>query len=199
MRIGVFGGTFDPVHLGHIRAARSVRSVLGLDRVLFVPAGQPWLKASLPVSPVEHRVEMVRLAIARQPGLDLSMVDAERPGPSYAVDTLEILRARLGRQASLFFLLGSDALRDLPRWKDPQRLVRLCRMAAFARPGFRRPDLQVLEEAIPGVSRRVIMLEIPLSDIQATEIRQRAREGRSIRAMVPEAVRRYILEHELYK
>ena len=197
-RIGVFGGTFDPIHLGHLRVARSVRFTLGLDRMLLVPAGQPWLKAGTPVSAVADRVEMVRLAIGRRKDLELSTIEAERPGPSYAVDTMEALLGPAPAGPDLYFLLGGDALADIARWKDPRRLIRLCRLVAFARPGGRLPDVQALEAAVPGISQRVVLVEVPQVDVRATEIRCRVAQGRSIRGLVPRAVERYILERGLY-
>ncbi len=199
MRIGVFGGTFDPIHFGHLTVARSVQSTLGLARVVFVPAGQPWLKAGMEVSPTKDRLEMVRLAIRRRKTFELSTIEADKPGPSYTVDTMETLQRQSGLEAELIFLLGSDALVDLPKWKEPQRLVRLYRLAAFARPGWKLPDLKALEEAVPGVADRVIFVEVPQVDISATEIRRRRAEGRSIRRMVPRAVEEYILQHRLYE
>jgi nicotinate-nucleotide adenylyltransferase len=199
MRAGVFGGTFDPIHLGHLAAARAIRTTLKLDKVIFVPAGQPWMKAGTPVSPVKDRVEMVRLAVARRKAFELSTIETDRPGPSYAVDTMDTLRRQLGSGSDLFFLLGSDALMDIAKWREPQRLIQLCRLVAFARPGFRLPVLGDLEAAVPGVSQRVIFVEVPQRDIRAIAIRQRIAEGRSIQRLVPRAVERYILEHGLYR
>jgi len=198
MRVGVFGGTFDPIHLGHLAAARSIRTTLKLDKVIFVPAGQPWMKAGTPVSPVDDRVEMVRLAVARRKAFELSTIEADRAGPSYAVDTMATLRRQLGSGSDLFFLLGSDALMDIAKWREPQRLMQLCQLVAFARPGFRLPVMSDLEGAVPGVSQRVVFVEVPQRDIRATDIRQRVAEGRSIQRLVPRAVERYILEHGIY-
>ncbi len=199
MRIGVFGGTFDPIHLGHLAVARSIQSTLGLAKVIFIPAGQPWLKADMPVSPVRDRVEMVRLAVARRKTFELSTIEADRPGPSFTVDTMEVLQRQLGTDTGLFLLLGSDTLEDLPKWKEPQRLIQLCQMVAFARPGYRLPAMKSLEAAIPGVSLRFLLVEVPQVNIRATEIRRRIAEGRSIRRLVPRPVERYILEHGLYR
>jgi nicotinate-nucleotide adenylyltransferase len=198
MRAGVFGGTFDPIHLGHLAAAQSIRTTLKLDKVIFVPAGQPWMKAGTPVSPVKDRVEMVRLAVARRKGFEHSTIEADRSGPSYAVETMETLRRELGSGSDLFFLLGSDALMDIAKWREPQRLIRLCQLVAFARPGFGLPVMEDLEAEVPGVSQRVIFVEVPQRDVRATAIRQRIAEGRSIQRLVPRAVERYILEHGLY-
>ena len=199
MRVGVFGGTFDPIHLGHLAVARSIQSSLGLDNVIFVPAGQPWLKADTPVSRVKDRVQMLRLALARRRAFELSTIEADRPGPSYTVDTMETLQRQLGSDADFFFLLGSDALVDIPKWKEPQRLIQVCQLVAFARPGFGLPAMEALEAAVPGVSQRVVFVEVPQVNIRATDIRRRIAEGRSIQRLVPRAVERHILEHGLYK
>jgi nicotinate-nucleotide adenylyltransferase len=199
MRVGIFGGTFDPIHLGHLAVARSIQSSLGLDNVVFVPAGQPWLKADTPVSRVEDRVQMLRLALARRRALELSTIEADRPGPSYTVDTMETLQRQLGSDADFFFLLGSDALMDIAKWKEPQRLIQLCQLVAFARPGFGLPTMEALEAAVPGVSQRVVFAEVPQVNIRATDIRRRIAEGRCIQRLVPRAVERYILEHGLYE
>ena len=199
MRVGVFGGTFDPIHLGHLAVARSIQSSLGLDNVVFVPAGQPWLKADTPVSRVKDRVQMLRLALARRRALELSTIEADRPGPSYTVDTMETLQRQLGSDADFFFLLGSDALMDIAKWKEPQRLIQLCQLVAFARPGFGLPTMEALEVAVPGISMRVVFAEVPQVNIRATDIRRRIAEGRSIQRLVPRVVERYILEHGLYE
>lgn len=198
MRVGVFGGTFDPIHMGHLVVARYIHTKLKLEKTIFVPAGQPWMKADTPVSPVGNRVHMVRLAVARRKGFELSTVEADTPGPSYTVDTIQKLRRQLGSGAELFFLLGSDALRDIGKWREPERLIRLCQLVAFARPGARLPKAGVLDAAVPGISRRVIFVEVPQVDIRATDIRRRVAEERSIRRLVPLAVERYILESGLY-
>lgn len=198
MRAGVFGGTFDPIHLGHLAAARSIRTALKLDKVIFMPAGQPWMKAGTPVSPVKDRVEMVRLAVARWKGFELSTLEADRPGPSYAVDTMDALRSLLGIGSELYFLIGSDALMDIAKWKEPERLIRLCRLAAFARPGCELPSMEDLEAAVPGISARVVFVQVPQVNIRATDIRRRVVEGRHLQRLVPLAVERYILERGLY-
>jgi len=198
MHVGVFGGTFDPIHLGHLGAAEATRSLLGLGRVIFVPAGQPWLKADIPVSPARHRLEMVRLALAGEPHFELSTTEIDRPGPSYTVDTVRVLQRELEREADLFLLIGSDALLDFPRWRQPARLIEICRLAAFARPNVAMPCLDDLERAVPGISRRIDCVEIPQVNVSATEIRRLITQGASIGHLVPRAVESYILEHGLY-
>jgi len=198
MNIGVLGGTFDPIHDGHLAVAEEVRSRLDLTVILFVPVGQPWLKMENPVSPAEHRVYMVRLAIADKPHLKLSTIEIERPGATYTVDTMAELQAQLGAENELFFILGWGSLAELPQWKEPSRLITLCHLAVVPRPGYPRPDLKALEALIPGLSQRVILLEKPEIDISASEIRDRVARGLSISHLVPEPVESYIKQQKLY-
>ena len=198
MDIGVLGGTFDPIHNGHLVVAEEVRDQLKLSEVLFVPAGQPWLKPDSPIAAAEHRVQMVRLALAGKPYFKLSTLEIERGGPSYTVDTIAELQAQLGIGDELFFILGWDSLVELPQWKEPARLVKMCRLVAVPRPGYSVPDLKALEAAIPGLSQQVIVLDKPEIDISASAIRSRVARGLSIRHLVPEAVDRYIHQHGLY-
>lgn len=199
MKIGVLGGTFDPIHIGHIRVAEEVTTRLNLDEVLFMPAGQPWLKADNLISPAEHRLEMVRLALAGKPNFKLSTMEIDRPGPTYTVDTMAELRRGLGLGDELFFILGWDNLTQLPQWHEPARLIKLCHLVAVPRVDFPPPDLKSLDTVIPGLSKRVTVLDAPRIDINASEIRKRLREGLSIQNLVPEPVERYIKEHRLYK
>jgi nicotinate-nucleotide adenylyltransferase len=200
MNIGVLGGTFDPVHMGHLIIAEEVHSRLDLSQVLFVPAGQPWLKLNdvNAISPAEHRVEMVRLAIADEPAFQLSTMEIERPGPSYTVDTMTELSRQIGDQDRLYFILGWDNLNHLPQWHQPRRLVKLCRLVPVRRVGFSSPDLDALEKAIPGLSRSLVMLNTPQIEISSSEIRDRVARGLPIHKLVPEAVERYIIEQGLY-
>ena len=198
MNIGVLGGTFDPIHIGHLALAEEVRGRLGLAEVLFVPAGQPYLKADTPISAAEHRLQMVRLAIANKPYFRLSTIEIERAGPTYTVDTIAELKRQLSSEDELYFILGWDSLEDLPHWHEPRRLVILCRLVAVPRVGCPVPDLSSLETKIPGLSKRVIMLNKPEIAISASVIRERVARGLSIEHLVPEAVAKYIREHGLY-
>lgn len=200
MNVGVLGGTFDPVHMGHLIIAEEVRARLELAEVLFVPAGQPWLKLNNAnaISSAEHRLEMVRLAVAGEPAFRLSTMEIERPGPSYTVDTMAELRNQIGTEGKLYFILGWDNLNQLPRWHQPQRLVELCRLVPVRRVGFTSPDLDALEEAVPGLAKSLVMLDTPQIEISASEIRARVARGLSIHKLVPEAVEQYIMEHGLY-
>ena len=198
MNIGVLGGTFDPIHMGHIIIAEEVRARLDLAEVLFVLAGQPLLKLNNAISPAEHRVEMVRLAIANEPSFKLSTMEIERPGPSYTVDTMAELGNQIGAGDKLYFILGWDNLIQLPQWHEPSRLVKLCRLVPVPRVGQPSPDLDSLEAAVPGLSQSIIMLDTPQIGISSSEIRDRVARGLSIHQLVPEPVERYIKQHRLY-
>ena len=196
MNIGVLGGTFDPIHIGHLVVAEEARIKVGFNEVLFVPAGQPLLKPDRNVTPADHRVEMVRCAIADNPHFKLCTLEVERPGPSYTVDTLTMLREQLGSKVSLFFILGRDTLAELPSWKEPKKLVQLCRLVVAPRLGAK--DLQHLETEIPGLLDKVIQLDMPVIGISASGIRQRIAQGLSIRYLVPAKVQKYIAEQKIY-
>ena len=198
MNIGVLGGTFDPVHNGHLMVAEEVKVRLNLAEVIFVPAGQPWLKIDWDITPAEHRLQMLRLALADKPDFKLSAMEIERTGPSYTIDTVDELRGQLGGENELFFILGRDNLAQLPQWHEPSRLLEMCYLVAVNRPGALRPDLKVLEKSLPGISQRVMLLDSPKIDISASAIRNRVARGLSVRHLVPEPVNRYIKEHRLY-
>lgn len=198
MRVGILGGTFDPIHIGHLAAAEEVRVRLALERVIFVPAGLPPHKLHLDVTPTEHRLKMVQLAIADNPHFTLSRVDIDRFGPSYTVDTVELLRDEYGPEAELYFIMGSDSLAELLIWHQPERLIRLCRVVALTRPGH-RVDLEELDHLLPGAIARVQLLDMPLLQISGTDLQRRVRMGLSIKYLVPPAVEAYIRQHGLYQ
>ncbi|MBA7683487.1 Nicotinate-nucleotide adenylyltransferase [subsurface metagenome] len=198
MNIGVLGGTFDPIHMGHLIVAEGVKIQLDLAEILFVPAGQPWLKVNNYISPIKHRVQMVSLALASKPYFKLSTIEIERAGPSYTVDTIAELRSQIGTGDKLFFILGWDNLVQLPQWREPSRLVEMCPLVAVPRVGYPTPELSSLEAAIPGLSENTILLNTPQIDISASQIRDRVAQGLSIRNLVPEPVERYIAQHKLY-
>ena len=197
--VGVFGGTFDPVHLGHLILAEEARCALGLERLLLVPAAQPWRKSERAVTPAHHRLAMLRLAVEGDPYFDVSTVEIERGGPTYTVETLAALRAELGLEAELFFILGQDALLDMPHWRDPAGILRLARLGVAARGGRLSADLTALEPVLPGIGGRVAAVPMPRIEVSSTEIRRRVREGGSIRFFVPPPVAAYIAEHGLYR
>ncbi len=198
MNIGVLGGTFDPIHLGHLIVAEEVRAQLDPAEIIFVPAGQPWLKDNTPILSSRHRVQMVRLAIANKPYFRMSTTEVKRVGPSYSVDTIAELQGQLKTGDDLFFILGWDSLAELPLWREPSRLIQMCRLVAVPRPGYSVPDLKKLEAKIPGLFQRVMLMAKPEIDIGATEIRRRVARGLSIRHLVPEPIERYIKQHKLY-
>lgn len=198
MNIGVMGGTFDPIHNGHLAMARETRARLNLDWVVFVPAGQPWMKSARPLTPAVHRFEMVRLAIAPYPYFRLSRIEVDRAGPTYTIDTITELRAGLAASEEVYFILGWDSLAQLPHWRDVPQLIKLCRLVAIPRPGYSLPDLKSLAEQIPGLAARLVLLDRPLIDISATDIRKRVAQGLPIDHLVPKAVAEYIEKLRLY-
>jgi nicotinate-nucleotide adenylyltransferase len=191
VKLGILGGTFDPVHIGHLILAESAREGLGLDKVLFVPAGDPWRKASREVTPAKHRLRMVELAIAANEAFSVDAIEIERKGPSYTVETLQELRARFP-EAEMYFLLGEDALADLPHWRDPAGIARLARIAVAPRiGGGEAVDL-------PFPRDRVLRIDMPHIGISSTWMRERAEKGLSLRYLTPASVVEYILENRLY-
>ena len=199
MDVGILGGTFDPVHLGHLKIAEEARVQLKLEKVLFVPANKSALKVDRETAAVAHRLEMLKLAIAAKPYFEPSYIEVDRPGISYTVDTVELLKKQLGAGAKLFFIIGMDSLLELPQWKNPTRLLKLCHLAVFPRPGFERPDLSTSEVSAGGINESVVWLMIEPVDISATDIRRRIACGLPIRKLVSEDVERYIIEHGLYR
>ena len=197
-RIGLLGGTFDPIHLGHLIVAEEARTRLSLDRLLLVPSRQPWRKAGREIAPEADRLAMVRLAVEGNPGFEVSLVDLEREGPSYSVDTVCDVRASLSPEAELYFILGYDALMDLPHWHAPDELARITRLVTVIRPGYAL-DWSPLEQAIPEAREAVTLLETPEIGISSTEVRQRVAAGRSIRYWVPDLVAEYIQQQGLYR
>lgn len=199
MKIGILGGTFDPLHNGHLEIAEQAMYKLGLSKVLFIPAGEPPSKERSDISSAEHRVKMVYRAVQDRHGLDLSRIELERPGPSYTVDTLNTLRSQLEPRDELYFIIGWDSLIELPEWKKPAEVIKICKLVAFPRSGLARPDLKELENRIPGISRRVIMMETAPVDISSSEIRRKVAQGLSIKGLVPVSVLQYIKDNGLYK
>ena len=198
MRVGLMGGTMDPVHVGHLLVAEEARLALGLEEVLFVPTGQPWMKSEAVIAPGGHRMNMVRLAIGSNPFFRASAVEVDRDGPSYTVDTLEELKAGDHRDDDLYFILGADLLKDLHRWRSPGRMLELCTLVVAPRVGC-DPGEDNLDSVSPGATAKAVFLEGPAVGVSSTEVRRRAAEGRSIRYMVPEAVEAYIQRYGLYR
>ena len=198
MKLGILGGTFDPVHLGHMAAAEAALGALALDRVLFIPAGDPWLKAGADISPGAHRLAMVRTAIADFGAYESSTMELDRAGPTYTEETLAELREAYGAEAELHFILGADALRDLERWHAPAQVLARCTLVVMGRPAQGELDLAVLDRILPGTAARTATVDLDMA-VSATEIRRRAAAGESLADLVPEGVERYIVEHGLYK
>ncbi len=196
---GILGGTFDPIHLAHLAIAEQTRDALGLRGVVFLPAGLPPHKPDAIVTAARHRVAMVEVAISDNPTFHLSRLEVDRPGASFAVDTLEDLSAELPDAAErLVWILSAEALVGFVGWHRPQRVLDLCRLAVVPRLGYRALGGSWLAEHFPGREDRVIFLDGPLLGDSASLIRRLAAEGRSVRYLVPDAVARYINDHHLY-
>jgi nicotinate-nucleotide adenylyltransferase len=198
VKLGVLGGTFDPIHNDHLAIARRAYEVLGLDQVLLVPAGTPPHKANRSVTAAEHRLKMVELAIAADPCLAVSTVDVDRPGPHYSCDTVDLLRAQYQLQTeTCFFIIGSDSLIDLPTWHAPEKLLALCYLAVIRRPGY-QVDISDLAARLPPAQQRLVWVEMAPNSISATLLRRQLRQGQSVEGLLPPAVLTYIQTQELY-
>ena len=196
------GGTFDPVHLGHLAIAEAARESLDLERVVFLPAGVPPHKPGAVTAPAEDRVAMVRLAIAGNATFELSRVDVDRPGPSYTADSVRLIaeaERTAGRDPDLVLIMSAETLAGLPDWHEPTRLLAACRVAVVPREGHPAPDLAWIAAQFPGQANRIVMLDGPRLGISSTGVRERIATGRSIRYLVPDAVEHYIADHGLYR
>jgi nicotinate-nucleotide adenylyltransferase len=197
-RVGILGGTFDPPHLAHLVLATNARHDLDLDEVLFVPAGDPYRKSDRAVSPPEARLRMVRSAVEDLSWASVETVEIERDGPTFTTDTLEQLAAAEG--GDWWFILGTDALADLPHWRDPQRIVELVRLGLALRPGefdgFEVPA--PTRDAVPGIESRIDRIEMPMLEVSSTDLRARVRDGRPTDYLVLPPVRAVIDELGLY-
>jgi nicotinate-nucleotide adenylyltransferase len=198
VRIGVFGGTFDPLHVAHLRVAEEVAEKQRLDQVIFIPAGRPPHRRAPLASPA-HRLAMVRLGVAGNPRFTCSDCEVRRPGLSFTVDTLAALHAEYPR-ARFFLLMGMDQLRELHAWRDLPRLLSLCRVVAFSRPGQPLPRLgNIVGPAGAPLSPRAFTVQsVSALDISGTDVRRRAHRGESLRYLVPEPVAAYLQKHRLY-
>ncbi|MFA4044481.1 MAG: hypothetical protein HZRFUVUK_001268 [Candidatus Fervidibacterota bacterium] len=196
-RIGIMGGTFDPIHLAHLFAAEEARFKFNLEKVIFVPCGVPAHKKPYEVTPAEHRYAMVLLATANNPYFEVSRIEIDREGPSYAIDTVVAFRQLYGEDASIYFITGADAVLEILTWKETDKLIRLCKFIAVTRPGY---DLSKISEVLgEEYASAIEILQIPGMDISSTAIRQRVRNGEPIRYLVPEMVYHYIMQHKLYR
>jgi nicotinate-nucleotide adenylyltransferase len=194
-RIGIMGGTFDPIHHGHLVAAEEARWQFRLDQVLFIPTGRPWQKP-VGVSPAEDRYLMTVIATAPNPAFAVSRMEVDNPGPTYTVDTLRRLRAELPEDTRLLFIGGADVVQQLLTWKEPEQVLALTELIAATRPEF---DLHGLVQQIPGAAGRVHRMEIPALAISSSDIRSRVARGAPIQYLVPDGVARYIEKRGLYR
>lgn len=220
MKIGLFGGTFDPVHRCHVAVATQVRDKLHLDRVLLIPSGDPPHKPLGTLAPAIHRLAMVRLAIAGEPSLEASELEIQRPAKSYSIETVRTLKSQYGPGAELFFLIGLDAFLELPTWKDAPSLLSLCHFVVVSRPPSRYAALTALPMLPPfdsaalahidsqGQGRldiplpegtSLILLALPPCEASATDIRRRLRERLPLSNLLPASVESYIIQHRLYQ
>lgn len=196
--IGILGGTFDPIHLGHLALAQGVLHQAGLDRVIFLPNRQPPHKAGVPVTPALHRAAMVQLAIADNPSFGFSDLELQREGASYTIDTVRALQA-LHPDWRLAFLVGMDSLLEITTWREYETLLGLIDLLVVNRPGFPTERGEaMLEQLGPELNRRIRMVQVPGVAVASRDLRRLARLGYPLRYLVPDAVERYILEHRLY-
>ncbi len=200
-RTGLFGGSFNPVHIAHLILAERVREEADLDRVVFVPARRPPHKPERPLAGGHHRIQMLERAIGDHPRFETSTAELDRAGPSYTLRTVRAFRENLDEESELYLLLGGDSVLDLPNWWRAHELVEEVSLIAVERPGYRLDDLSVVSDAFDEevVSQiRQNLVQMPLMDLSATDIRRRRQEGLSIRYLVPDSVREYICQEGLY-
>lgn len=197
-RICIMGGTFDPIHYGHLVVAEEVRHQFKLDKVIFVPAARPPHKSDKIISDPHHRVHMTRIATSSNKYFEVSTLEVERSGPSYTIDTVEAFKKLFGVQ-TIFFITGADAVLEILTWKEAERLLTLCNFIAATRPGYDLKKLHLILKSLPReVLDNIIPLEVPALSISSTDIRRRVREGRSIKYLLPEAVEEYLRVNCLY-
>jgi nicotinate-nucleotide adenylyltransferase len=196
-RVGVFGGSFDPIHIGHLIIAEILHYELRLDEVLFLPAGRPPHKPEQELAADHHRLAMLRLAISDFEGFSLSTVDLDRPGNSYTAETLQILKEQLGSSAELIFLMGQDSLRDLSKWREPDKIVERARLGVARRPHV-QVSLDAIVREVPEAAGRIELVDVPLIGLSSSDIRKRIRAGDPFHFQVPHGVANYIALHGLY-
>jgi len=200
LRIGISGGTFDPIHYGHLIAAQEIREKLKLDKVIFIPVGDPPHKTDIKVTDSVHRLNMVRKAIESNSFFEASTIDIDRPGYTYTIDTLMELKDKYPENSEFYFIIGADTLPQLVTWKQYTKVFTLCRFAAVMRPGFASKEIyneaRRLERCF---SAKIDIIDTPMIEISSTDIRKRVRESRSIKYLVPESVEEYIYANGLYR
>ena len=200
-RIGILGGTFDPPHLGHLLIAETARVALDLETVMFLPAGEPWLKSGQRITPARHRLKMVQLAVADNSGFCVSDCEIRRTGATYTVDTLREVRRNVPADTELYFIVGSDVLDQFHRWKEPDAILEMCRLAVIERPGGPEEGIAVLREKFSDAldAGAVVPVAGPRVDFSASELRRVLAAGQSTRYRIPDAVAKYISQHGLYR
>lgn len=197
-RVGIFGGSFNPLHQGHLILAEFASESIGLDRVLFAPVLHPPHKDGSGMTPIEHRLAMISTSITDNSRFELSLVDVERPGPHYSVDTVQIIQDQYPH-SQLYFVMGGDAFKDFPLWYHPQEMVKYCRLAVMRRPSSRPVQPDMHEATMPHLKDRVDMIEAPPIGISSTRIREQLQVGKSVRYLVPNPVLKYIQDNQLYR
>ncbi len=197
-RCGIMGGTFDPIHLGHLVAAETARVEFGLERVIFIPSGRPPHKQGRTYSFGEHRYAMVKLAIADNPYFDVSRWEIDRENYSYTIDTLHWLSKKQEERGALYFITGADTVLDILTWRRVEEVAELCYFIAATRPGFDLAELNRVTNRLPVLKGKIFNMGIPAMDISSTNIRWRVQSGHSIKYLVPEKVENYIKQHRLY-
>lgn len=199
-RLGLMGGTFDPIHFGHLVTAEAALGAFNLDRVLFVPSGNPPHKKDYPVTHAKHRFLMTFLAVATNPNFDVSSIEIQRAGYSYAIDTVREILQIYGDDTELYFITGADAILEIFTWKNVDELMDLCQFIAATRPGTNQEELGKFIKKLPeNLKRRIHVMEIPALAISSTDIRKRIANGRSIKYLLPESVEKYIAKNKLYQ
>ena len=198
VNLGLMGGTFDPIHMGHLVSAEEARQQFALDYVIFVPAGHPPHKEKTGVSDPEHRYLMTTLAVMSNPAFVVSRYEVERIEPSYTVDTVRHFARQEAAEANIYFITGADAILDILTWKDYKGLLDMCTFIAVTRPGYSLDRLEEARNSLPGIMDRVNLLEIPALAISSTYIRERVALGRTIKYLTPEPVEQYIRKQRLY-
>lgn len=196
-RIGLFGGTFDPPHLGHLILASEAQSQLELDRLLWILTPEPPHKLDQMITPTEHRLAMVNLAIGDNPLFELSRVELDRPGPHYTLNTIRLI-AEQNPGAEIILIIGGDSLRDLPTWREPREIVAACHEIGVMKRPHENAALDELERDLPGIRAKIRYVDTPLLEIASRELRNRIAEGRSVRYYLPTSVREYIEQKRLY-
>jgi nicotinate-nucleotide adenylyltransferase len=197
-KIGIMGGTFDPIHIGHLITAETVRAEYGLDKIIFIPAGSPPHKKDFKIAPAGHRYAMTVIATKSNRSFSVSSLEQERDGLSYTVDTVQSLLLDYENRADFYFIVGADMLKDLTDWKDIEHLLTLCRFVVVARPGSTDQINELIKNFSIGNFSPIEYLAAPEIEISSTDIRERIKTGRSVKYIVPESVEEYIKKHNLY-